>query len=242
METSLTLLSLRYWVSDLICKNFRVSFELEPGTVGNTTDFKEANRRLEWGLKKVGNSSFSVLIIYVHGYICAIVLSKLYSRFSMGFFRFSDLVIEALCCRLLVDLNIHYVQNWHFHKNHMVIKCLFSFLVCYVLFFCCCVIKVCFYLPLFRNVGNIVKEAGPVSMTFIIPMYNASRLQVSNLVKFVDRGLRIKLISGSRLYKKDFELQCAHWIINLHAGEVSADSEEIKDWQSISMGAICHTS
>lgn len=32
--------------------NFRVSFELEPGTVGNTTDFKEANKRLEWGLKK----------------------------------------------------------------------------------------------------------------------------------------------------------------------------------------------
>nr|DAD40959.1 TPA_asm: hypothetical protein HUJ06_015282 [Nelumbo nucifera] len=30
----------------------RVSFELEPGAVGNTTDFKEANKRLEWGLKK----------------------------------------------------------------------------------------------------------------------------------------------------------------------------------------------
>lgn len=31
---------------------FRVSFELEPGAVGNTTDFKEASKRLEWGLKK----------------------------------------------------------------------------------------------------------------------------------------------------------------------------------------------
>lgn len=31
---------------------FRVSFELEPGAVGQTTDFKESNRRLEWSLKK----------------------------------------------------------------------------------------------------------------------------------------------------------------------------------------------
>lgn len=29
--------------------------------------------------------------------------------------------------------------------------------------------------------GNIVKEAGPVSMTFTIPMYNASRLQACYL-------------------------------------------------------------
>ena len=31
---------------------FRASFELEPGAIGQTTDFKEANRRLEWSLKK----------------------------------------------------------------------------------------------------------------------------------------------------------------------------------------------
>lgn len=31
----------------------RVSFELEPGAVGNTTDFKEASKKLDWGLKKV---------------------------------------------------------------------------------------------------------------------------------------------------------------------------------------------
>lgn len=30
----------------------RVNFELEPGAVGNTTDFNEANKRIEWGLKK----------------------------------------------------------------------------------------------------------------------------------------------------------------------------------------------
>jgi hypothetical protein len=35
-----------------IGKFCRASFELEPGAVGNTTDFKEANKRLEWGLKK----------------------------------------------------------------------------------------------------------------------------------------------------------------------------------------------
>ncbi|GLU16091.1 hypothetical protein SLE2022_325410 [Rubroshorea leprosula] len=29
--------------------------------------------------------------------------------------------------------------------------------------------------------GNITKEAGPVSMTFTIPMYNASRLRVKYL-------------------------------------------------------------
>lgn len=32
---------------------FSVNFELEPGAVGHTTDFKETNKRLEWGIKKV---------------------------------------------------------------------------------------------------------------------------------------------------------------------------------------------
>ena len=27
---------------------------------------------------------------------------------------------DVLCCRLLVDLNILSMQNWHLHKNHMV--------------------------------------------------------------------------------------------------------------------------
>ncbi|CAA2985077.1 AP-4 complex subunit mu [Olea europaea subsp. europaea] len=31
----------------------RVNYELEPGAVGQMTDFKESNRRLEWSLKKV---------------------------------------------------------------------------------------------------------------------------------------------------------------------------------------------
>lgn len=30
-------------------------------------------------------------------------------------------------------------------------------------------------------IGNMAKESGPVSMTFTIPMYNASRLQVKRL-------------------------------------------------------------
>lgn len=30
----------------------RVGFGLEPGAVGQKTDFKEATKRLEWGLKK----------------------------------------------------------------------------------------------------------------------------------------------------------------------------------------------
>jgi AP-4 complex subunit mu-1 len=30
----------------------RASFELEAGAIGQTTDFKEGSRRLEWNLKK----------------------------------------------------------------------------------------------------------------------------------------------------------------------------------------------
>ncbi|KAJ6730279.1 AP-4 COMPLEX SUBUNIT MU-LIKE [Salix viminalis] len=79
----------------------RVNFELEPGALGQTTDFKEANRRLEWALKKtVGGSE------------------------------------HTLRAKLTFSQELH---------------------------------------------GNITKEAGPVSMTFTIPMYNASRLQVKYL-------------------------------------------------------------
>ncbi|KAM7252818.1 hypothetical protein ACFE04_008893 [Oxalis oulophora] len=35
----------------------RVSFELEPGATGQRTDFKEANKRLEWGLNKIVGGS-----------------------------------------------------------------------------------------------------------------------------------------------------------------------------------------
>ncbi|KAL6316523.1 hypothetical protein AAG906_018226 [Vitis piasezkii] len=79
----------------------RVSFELEPGAVGNTTDFKEANKRLEWGLKKIVGGSE-----------------------------------HTLRAKLTFSQELH---------------------------------------------GNITREAGPVSMTFTIPMYNASRLQVKYL-------------------------------------------------------------
>ncbi|BAT77742.1 AP-4 complex subunit mu-like [Vigna umbellata] len=79
----------------------RVNFELEPGAVGHTTDFKETNRRLEWGLKKVVGGSE-----------------------------------HTLRAKLTFSQELH---------------------------------------------GNIMKEAGPVSMTFTIPMYNASRLQVKYL-------------------------------------------------------------
>ncbi|PON93391.1 Clathrin adaptor, mu subunit, partial [Trema orientale] len=85
----------------------RVSFELEPGAVGNTTDFKEANKRLEWGLKKARISSFIV--------------------------GGSEHTLRA---------KLTFSQESH---------------------------------------GNIMKEAGPVSMTFTIPMYNSSRLQVKYL-------------------------------------------------------------
>ncbi|XVF36058.1 hypothetical protein REPUB_Repub19eG0025700 [Reevesia pubescens] len=76
----------------------RVSFELEPGAVGNRTDFKESSKRLEWGLKKIVGGSEHTL------------------RAKLTFAQAPQ--------------------------------------------------------------GNITKEAGPVSMIFTIPMYNASRLQV----------------------------------------------------------------
>ena len=41
------------------------------------------------------------------------------------------------------------------------------------------------------HVGNITKEAGPVIMTFTIPMYNASRLQVK-----ICSLLIVKIIHG----------------------------------------------
>ncbi|KAK6938864.1 Mu homology domain [Dillenia turbinata] len=87
----------------------RVSFELEPGSVGNTTDFKEASRRLEWGLKK---ANYSLFFSIVGG---------------------SEHTLRA---------KLTFSQESH---------------------------------------GNITREAGPVSMTFTIPMYNASRLQVKYL-------------------------------------------------------------
>ncbi|XP_058221277.1 AP-4 complex subunit mu [Rhododendron vialii] len=79
----------------------RVSFELEPGAVGQVTDFKESNKRLEWGLKKIVGGSE-----------------------------------HTLRAKLTFSQELH---------------------------------------------GNITKEAGPVSMNFTIPMYNASRLQVKYL-------------------------------------------------------------
>ncbi|PPR89345.1 hypothetical protein GOBAR_AA31338 [Gossypium barbadense] len=79
----------------------RASFELEPGAVGQRTDFKEANKKLEWGLKKIVGGSEHTL------------------RAKLTFSQ----------------------------ESH----------------------------------ANLTKEAGPVSMTFTIPMYNVSRLQVKYL-------------------------------------------------------------
>lgn len=79
----------------------RVSFEVEPGAGGQMADFKEANKRLEWSLKKIIGGAEHTL------------------RAKLTFSQ----------------------------ESH----------------------------------GNLTKEAGPVSMNFTIPMYNASRLQVKYL-------------------------------------------------------------
>lgn len=79
----------------------RVSFELELGATGQSTDFKEGNKTMEWGLKKiVGGSEHT----------------------------------------LRAKLTLSQERN-----------------------------------------ANIKKETGPISMTFTIPMFNASRLQVRYL-------------------------------------------------------------
>ncbi|XP_073281791.1 AP-4 complex subunit mu-like isoform X1 [Primulina huaijiensis] len=79
----------------------RVNFDLEAGVVGQTADFKESNRKLEWNLKK-----------FVGG---------------------SEHTLRA---------KLNFSQELH---------------------------------------GNITKEAGPVSMSFTIPMYNPSGLEVKYL-------------------------------------------------------------
>ncbi|KAK4747504.1 hypothetical protein SAY87_014090 [Trapa incisa] len=79
----------------------RATFEIEPGAAGQTADFKEANKKIEWNLKKIVGGSEHTL------------------RAKLTFSQ----------------------------ESH----------------------------------GNIMKESGPVNMTFIIPMYNASGLQVKYL-------------------------------------------------------------
>ncbi|KAI4388695.1 hypothetical protein MLD38_001001 [Melastoma candidum] len=79
----------------------RATFELEAGAVGQNADFREANRKLEWSLKKIVGGAEHTL-----------------------------------------RAKLTFSQEYH---------------------------------------GNISKESGPVNMTFIIPMYNASGLQVKYL-------------------------------------------------------------
>ncbi|XP_031394499.1 AP-4 complex subunit mu [Punica granatum] len=79
----------------------RATFELDRGAAGQTADFKEANKKLEWSLKKIVGGSEHTL-----------------------------------------RAKLTFLQETH---------------------------------------GNITKESGPVSMTFIIPMHNASGLQVKYL-------------------------------------------------------------
>ncbi|CAL9093167.1 unnamed protein product [Musa acuminata var. zebrina] len=56
--------SFLWFVSDQSCVH-AVSFELESGAVGQTADFKEGARRLEWCLKKAGFSSISFSFYFV---------------------------------------------------------------------------------------------------------------------------------------------------------------------------------
>lgn len=61
--------------------------------------------------------------------------------------------------------------------------------------------------------GNISKESGPVSMTFTIPMYNVSQLQVHqhvNLLLFsFSFDLTKNLLSISLLYQINYIFSCS---------------------------------
>lgn len=69
-------------------KIFRVSFELEPGAVGNTTDFKEANKRLEWGLKKARiNAHFLHLFSDSILYFFSLFILRIYTSVQFDFWQ-----------------------------------------------------------------------------------------------------------------------------------------------------------
>ena len=114
-----------------------------------------------------------------------------HSSSSLLFFFFLILLIPVsldlvnmywLFDRLLADPNILCAQNCHFCKSHMVSNYFIQTVSCCSIFFFSD--KVCCYVLLFIA-GTVSKEAGPVSMTFSIPMYNASRLQVNNIASSI---------------------------------------------------------
>jgi hypothetical protein len=142
-----------------------------------------------WRRRESFSLSLSCVHTHTHAYTLSLTLliCLIHSNFSalsciltyvMNFFCWYKWIIGALNCRLLVDLNLLYAQSWRFHRNHMVKGCLLY--LCTLLYeYAFNVINV--YRSVFiYNAGNIVKESGPVSMTFTIPMYNASRLQVKS--------------------------------------------------------------
>ncbi|CAI0467835.1 unnamed protein product [Linum tenue] len=119
----------------------RATFELEAGAVGQTTDFKESTKRLEWGLKKISGGSE-----------------------------------HTLRAKLTFSQELH---------------------------------------------GNITKEAGPVSLTFTIPMYNVSKLQVRQFTPSSDE--KHILYCHKRLLVPHMLLNNSHIYtyllsINLHGG------------------------
>ncbi|KVI08201.1 Clathrin adaptor, mu subunit [Cynara cardunculus var. scolymus] len=127
----------------------RISFEMESGAVGQVTDFKESNKKLEWGLKKA-------ISLIVGG---------------------SEHTLRA---------KLTFSQDSH---------------------------------------GNITKEAGPVSMTFTIPMYNCSRLQVTKLLSS-PLDLTFLFLFGKIACKR----------------EILANCKEVQNIQSLPVGEICYPS
>ena len=138
---------------------------MEAGAVGQTTDFKEGSRRLEWNLKKASaNKDHHMYILHVY----ALELLTWLNYFHFRHYR------------LLVVLSTPFVQSWHFPRSrmvHVLFKASHAYAVTWQGRFTCLLGNLLWHPPLW-NAGNITKEAGPVNMNFTIPMYNASKLQV----------------------------------------------------------------
>lgn len=97
-----------------------------------------------------------------------------------------DFIINLTSC----DLNL----TWWISVS-LVFKCwscyfhatfFFSLRIFHMIDFTCI-----FMHHLLLNVGNVTKESGPVSMTFTIPMYNSSKLQVRHCPDFGSCVLKI---------------------------------------------------
>lgn len=108
----------------LLC---RASFELEAGAVGQTTDFKEGTRRLEWNLKKASSKKDLIFSLLLSTPTHPVEICTPYVKMITCNANLNLLSQSAVLCwtsltfgRLLVVLSIPFAQSSHFPRRHMV--------------------------------------------------------------------------------------------------------------------------